>query len=86
MLINLVIWAVLGLISGFIASKIVNKTGEGLIMDIVLGLVGALVGAVLIVHSQQVYPLAMALLIAGTVTVSTRALGAADPAWDGVDR
>lgn len=37
-------WIVLGLISGFIASKIVNKTGEGLIMDIVLGIVGALVG------------------------------------------
>jgi uncharacterized membrane protein YeaQ/YmgE (transglycosylase-associated protein family) len=37
-------WIVLGLISGFIASKVVNKTGEGLIMDIVLGIVGALVG------------------------------------------
>ena len=37
-------WIVLGLISGFIASKIVNKTGEGLILDIVLGIVGAIVG------------------------------------------
>ena len=37
-------WLVLGLISGFIASKIVNKTGEGLVMDIVLGIVGAVVG------------------------------------------
>ena len=37
-------WLVLGLISGFIASKIINKSGEGLIMDIVLGVVGALVG------------------------------------------
>ena len=37
-------WVVLGLISGFIASKIVNKTGEGLILDIVLGIVGAIVG------------------------------------------
>jgi uncharacterized membrane protein YoaK (UPF0700 family) len=48
--------------------------------------VGATVGALLIVHSQKVYPLALALLIAGTVTWTTRALGAADPAWDGVDR
>ena len=37
-------WIVLGLIAGFIASKIVNKRGEGLIMDIVLGIVGAIVG------------------------------------------
>ncbi len=37
-------WLILGLISGFIASKIVNKTGEGLVMDIVLGVVGAIVG------------------------------------------
>jgi uncharacterized membrane protein YeaQ/YmgE (transglycosylase-associated protein family) len=36
----------LGLISGFIASKIVNKhgEGEGILLDIVLGIVGALVG------------------------------------------
>lgn len=37
-------WIVLGLIAGFIASKIVNKTGEGIILDIVLGIVGAVVG------------------------------------------
>ena len=37
-------WIVLGLIAGFIASKIVNHTGSGIIMDIVLGVVGALVG------------------------------------------
>ena len=37
-------WIVLGLIAGFIGSKLVNKTGEGLILDIVLGIVGAAVG------------------------------------------
>ena len=37
-------WIVLGLIAGFIASKIVNKTGEGAIVDIVLGVIGAVVG------------------------------------------
>ena len=37
-------WIVLGLIAGFIASKVVNKTGEGLVLDIVLGIVGAVVG------------------------------------------
>ena len=37
-------WIVLGLVAGFIGSKIVNKTGEGLILDIILGIVGAVVG------------------------------------------
>jgi uncharacterized membrane protein YeaQ/YmgE (transglycosylase-associated protein family) len=40
-------WIILGLISGFIASKLVNKTGEGVILDIVLGIVGAVVGGFL---------------------------------------
>jgi uncharacterized membrane protein YeaQ/YmgE (transglycosylase-associated protein family) len=37
-------WIVLGLIAGFAASKIVNRQGEGMILDMVLGIVGALVG------------------------------------------
>ena len=37
-------WIILGLVAGFIASKIVNKEGEGLILDIVLGVIGAVVG------------------------------------------
>jgi len=37
-------WLILGLIAGFIASKIVNKSGEGLVLDIVLGVIGAIVG------------------------------------------
>ena len=37
-------WIVLGLVAGFIGSKIVNKAGEGLLLDIVLGIVGAVVG------------------------------------------
>ena len=41
---SILAWIVLGLIAGFLASKIVNKTGEGVILDIVLGVVGAVVG------------------------------------------
>lgn len=41
---SILVWIILGLISGFIASKIVNKTGEGVLLDIVLGIVGAVVG------------------------------------------
>jgi uncharacterized membrane protein YeaQ/YmgE (transglycosylase-associated protein family) len=37
-------WIILGLIAGYIGSKIVNKRGEGLIRDIILGIVGAVVG------------------------------------------
>jgi uncharacterized membrane protein YeaQ/YmgE (transglycosylase-associated protein family) len=37
-------WIFLGLIAGFVASKIVNKSGEGVFLDIVLGIVGAIAG------------------------------------------
>ena len=37
-------WIVLGLVAGFIGSKIANKTGEGILVDIVLGVVGAVAG------------------------------------------
>jgi len=37
-------WIVLGLVAGFIGSKLVNKRGEGLILDILLGVVGAIAG------------------------------------------
>ncbi|HEY2229083.1 MAG TPA: GlsB/YeaQ/YmgE family stress response membrane protein [Xanthobacteraceae bacterium] len=41
---SIISWIVLGLIAGFIASKIVNKRGEGFFLDIILGIVGAVVG------------------------------------------
>jgi len=37
----------LGLLAGFIGSKIVNRSGEGLVLDIILGVVGAVVGGFL---------------------------------------
>ena len=37
-------WIVLGLVAGFIGSKLVNRRGEGMIIDIVLGIVGAIAG------------------------------------------
>ncbi len=40
-------WIVLGLLAGFIGSKLVNKTGEGIFLDIILGIVGAVVGGYL---------------------------------------
>ena len=41
-------WIVLGLVAGFIGSKLVNKTGEGIILDILLGIVGAVLGAIVL--------------------------------------
>jgi len=41
---SFIAWIILGLVAGFIGSKLVNKTGEGFFLDIVLGVIGALVG------------------------------------------
>ena len=45
---SILAWIVLGLIAGFIGSKIVNNTGQGVLVDILLGVVGAVVGGVLL--------------------------------------
>ena len=64
-------WIVLGLIAGFIASKLVNRTGSGLIMDIVLGVVGAIVGGYIssalgygTVNGLNLYSIVVAIIIA----------------------
>ena len=44
---SIVSWILLGLIAGFIGSKIVNSEGQGLWLNIVLGIVGAVVGGFL---------------------------------------
>ena len=44
MVMGVIGWIVLGLIAGYIASTLVNKRGEGLAFDILLGIVGAVIG------------------------------------------
>jgi uncharacterized membrane protein YeaQ/YmgE (transglycosylase-associated protein family) len=44
---SILAWIVLGLIAGFVASKIVNKAGGSLVLDLLLGVVGAFVGGFL---------------------------------------
>ena len=44
---SILAWIVLGLVAGFIASKLVNRTGSGIVMDLILGVVGAFVGGFL---------------------------------------
>ena len=44
---SIISWIILGLIAGFVGAKIVNREGQGLWLDIALGIVGALVGGFL---------------------------------------
>ena len=78
---SILAWIVLGLIAGFIASKVVNKQGEGLILDIVLGIVGAVVGGWLFgmvggsgVTGLNLYSLAVAVVGAIVVLLVYHAL------------
>ncbi|MBV9532209.1 MAG: GlsB/YeaQ/YmgE family stress response membrane protein [Bradyrhizobium sp.] len=44
---SIISWIILGLIAGFIGSKIVDRRGQGLWLDMALGIIGALVGGFL---------------------------------------
>jgi uncharacterized membrane protein YeaQ/YmgE (transglycosylase-associated protein family) len=74
-------WIILGLIAGFIGSKLVNRRGEGLVLDIVLGIVGAFVGGWLFttfgmtgVTGLNVYSMVVAVIGAVVVLVIYHAL------------
>jgi uncharacterized membrane protein YeaQ/YmgE (transglycosylase-associated protein family) len=45
--VSIISWIILGLIAGFIGSKIVDRRGQGFWLDIALGIIGALVGGFL---------------------------------------
>jgi uncharacterized membrane protein YeaQ/YmgE (transglycosylase-associated protein family) len=73
---SILAWVVLGVIAGFIASKLVNKTGSGLVIDLVLGIVGAVVGGFLFnqfghagVTGLNLYSLLVATLGAAVVLI-----------------
>jgi uncharacterized membrane protein YoaK (UPF0700 family) len=57
-----------------------SRAGRRLI-SVTAMLIGTLVGAVLVVHVQVVYPLVIALVAVVSVAVATRALAASQPAW-----
>ncbi|WP_428488726.1 GlsB/YeaQ/YmgE family stress response membrane protein [Rhodopila sp.] len=78
---SIIAWLILGLIAGFIASKLVNKSGEGLMLDIVLGIVGAFVGGFLFslvgaapVTGLNIYSLIVAVIGAVVVLVIYHAI------------
>jgi uncharacterized membrane protein YeaQ/YmgE (transglycosylase-associated protein family) len=41
---NLLWWCIVGLIAGFLAGKVMKGGGFGVLMDIVIGIVGAMIG------------------------------------------
>jgi uncharacterized membrane protein YeaQ/YmgE (transglycosylase-associated protein family) len=78
---SILAWIVLGLLAGFIGSKIVNKSGEGVFLDIILGVVGAVVGGWLFntfghsgVNGLNLYSLLVAVVGAVIVLVVYHAL------------
>jgi uncharacterized membrane protein YeaQ/YmgE (transglycosylase-associated protein family) len=44
---SILAWIVLGLVAGFIASMLVNRRGGSLLLDLLLGVIGAFVGGFL---------------------------------------
>src|ERR1700692_5057087 len=74
-------WIVLGLIAGFIGSKLVNRRGEGILLDILLGVVGAMVGGWLFhvfgaagINGLHLYSLFVAVIGSGIFLVTYHAL------------
>lgn len=45
--IGIIAWLLVGLIAGYLASLMVNRSGEGMLRDIILGIVGAFIGGVI---------------------------------------
>jgi uncharacterized membrane protein YeaQ/YmgE (transglycosylase-associated protein family) len=78
---SLIVWIVLGLVAGFIASKLVNRTGEGMLLDILLGIVGSVVGGWLFrafgmpgVTGLNVYSVVVAVIGAAVLLIAYHAL------------
>lgn len=78
---SLVAWIVLGLVAGFIASQLVSGSGQGLLVDIGLGVVGAVVGGYLFtafgmagISSFNLYSLLVAVVGAAVLLLLYHAL------------
>jgi uncharacterized membrane protein YeaQ/YmgE (transglycosylase-associated protein family) len=85
---SILAWIVLGLLAGFIGSKLVNKTGEGVVLDIILGIVGAVVGGFLFnvfgvsgVTGLNIYSLMVAVVGAVLLLVVYHAVRRRNLAW-----
>ncbi|MFZ0362457.1 MAG: GlsB/YeaQ/YmgE family stress response membrane protein [Terriglobales bacterium] len=78
---SILAWIVLGVVAGFIGSKIVNKSGDGFFLDLILGVIGAVVGGWLFsffgahgVTGLNIYSLIVAVIGAVVVLVVYHAI------------
>ncbi|MGD0296046.1 MAG: GlsB/YeaQ/YmgE family stress response membrane protein [Bryobacteraceae bacterium] len=85
---SILAWIILGLLAGFIGSKLVNKTGEGVVLDIALGIVGAIVGGFLFtrfgasgVTGLNIYSLLVAVVGAVLLLIAYHAIRRRNLAW-----
>ncbi|MHB8530449.1 MAG: GlsB/YeaQ/YmgE family stress response membrane protein [Caulobacteraceae bacterium] len=70
MLTVIVEWLIVGLLAGFIASKLINRRGDGVIMDLVLGVIGAVIGGFIstrVLHGPPVSGLNLTSLVIAAV-------------------
>jgi uncharacterized membrane protein YeaQ/YmgE (transglycosylase-associated protein family) len=44
---SILVWALIGLVAGFLASKVMTGRGKGIVTDLVIGIIGALAGGFL---------------------------------------
>jgi uncharacterized membrane protein YeaQ/YmgE (transglycosylase-associated protein family) len=47
---DLILWLIIGLVAGWLAGQVMSGHGYGVVGDIVVGLVGALIGGFLVNH------------------------------------
>jgi len=66
---SIIAWLILGLLAGFIASQIVHQRGSGILLDMVLGIIGARLGGWLfsLLGAREVTGLDLYSLIVATV-------------------
>jgi uncharacterized membrane protein YeaQ/YmgE (transglycosylase-associated protein family) len=79
-------WLIVGLIAGWLTGKVMGGTGKGALMDIIIGLVGALVGGFLMQmvgfsgQGGMIYTILVATLGAVLLTWIYRKVTAGKPA------
>lgn len=47
---GLIAWIIIGLIAGFVTGKLMKGSGYGPLMDIIVGIIGAVVGGFIMTH------------------------------------
>jgi uncharacterized membrane protein YeaQ/YmgE (transglycosylase-associated protein family) len=72
-------WIILGLIAGFIASNILNRAGQGLLLDILLGIVGAVVSRP---SARRASPASISTVFSSLSLVRSPCFGSTTPSAD----